>query len=126
MEDFKLGRLPINEHHGDENFPAEILSITIGELLDKLGAVDTEGNAEYEIIEAVIKAVAPTILADAAPLELPAETETSAEEDDFAANAEAPVEVEGMEEIPSFLDTMDPAQVDGHSVDQEDELDFKF
>lgn len=125
MEDFKLGRLPINEHHEDENFPTEILSITVGELLDKLGAVDTEGNAEYEIIEAVIKAVAPTILADSKPLELPIETETSTEEDDFSTEAEAPVEVEDMEEFPSFFDAMDTAQ-EGDIENEEDPLDFKF
>lgn len=51
----------LNEHH-DNRFPQELMSMTIGEMLDKVGELDTRGDAEYEVIEAALDAISDKIL----------------------------------------------------------------
>lgn len=98
MKEFKLGRLKINEHHEDD-FPAELLSLTVGEVLDRLGAVDTEDNAEYEVIEAALKAVAATLLAKAQPEDIEGDIEMDI---DFGeADIDEP-------EFPTYSDMLTP------------------
>jgi hypothetical protein len=51
----------LNEDH-DTEMPVELLSMTIGEMLDKAEQLDTTGDAEYEVIEAALKAISSKIL----------------------------------------------------------------
>jgi|AntRauTorcE11897_2_1112592.scaffolds.fasta_scaffold32027_4 hypothetical protein len=51
----------LNEHH-DNEMPAELLNMTVGEMLDKVGELDTNGDAEYEVIEDALRAISDNIL----------------------------------------------------------------
>ncbi len=51
----------LNEHH-DDDMPAELLNMTIGEMLDKAEELDTKGDAEYEVIEDALRAIGDKIL----------------------------------------------------------------
>ena len=118
MEYFKLNRLAINEHHGDD-FTDELLSMTVGEVLDRLGAIDTESNAEYEVIEAALKAVASTVLAKAKPVDNEDDIEMS-NKFDMETNVREPE----FKEFPTYSDTLDAQshqQQDGLGIE-----DFKF
>jgi hypothetical protein len=55
----KLYRL--YEDH-ENQFPVELLNMTIGEMLDKAEELDTTGDAEYEVIENALKAINDKIL----------------------------------------------------------------
>ena len=55
----KLRRL--HESH-ETQLPAELLGMTVGEMLDKVGELDTRGDAEYEVVEAALKAITDKIL----------------------------------------------------------------
>jgi len=59
MRYIKLDRL--NEDHENQLSP-ELLRMTIGEMLVKAGELDTQGNAEYEVIEDALKAISDYIL----------------------------------------------------------------
>ena len=54
MDYKKIQRL--NEDH-EFKIPAELLNMTVSDMLDKVGELDTEGDAEYEIIEDALKAI---------------------------------------------------------------------
>ena len=54
MDYKRINRL--NEDH-DEGFRSEILNMTVGEMLDKVATLDTQGDAEYEVIEDVLHAI---------------------------------------------------------------------
>jgi hypothetical protein len=105
----ELDRLAINEDHSDaKDFPQEFLDMTIGDVLNKMSAIDTPEDAEYEILEAALIAIKPIMLANA-------------EQGDVDGDAlEAPSEDES--EIPDFIDTIG----DGDSKEEEDKLDFEF
>jgi len=51
----------INEDH-ENQLPAVLLNMTVGEMLDKVGQLDTNGDAEYEIIEDALRAINDKIL----------------------------------------------------------------
>ena len=54
MDYKKIHRL--NEDH-EFQIPAELLNMTVGDMLGKVGDLDTDGDAEYEIIEDALKAI---------------------------------------------------------------------
>lgn len=58
MDYIKIDRL--NEDHAQLN--PELLNMTVGEMLDKVGELDTNGDAEYEVIEDVLKAINDKVL----------------------------------------------------------------
>lgn len=51
----------LNENH-DTQLPDELLNMTVGEMLDAVGELDTNGDADYEIIEDALKAISNKIL----------------------------------------------------------------
>lgn len=51
----------LNEDH-ENQLPTELLNMTVGEMLDKVGELDTNGDAEYEIIEDALRAINDKIL----------------------------------------------------------------
>jgi hypothetical protein len=54
MKAIKINRL--NESH-EMDLTKELLNMTVGEMLDSLEKLDTYGDAEYEIVEAALKAL---------------------------------------------------------------------
>ena len=56
-----ISRLQLNESH-EGQIPGELLSMSVSELLDKVGELDTNGDAEYEIIEDALIALKDKIL----------------------------------------------------------------
>ena len=61
MKNFKsIDRL--YEMHVEGAVSDEVLSMTVGELLNKLEAMDTQDSAEYEIIEDAIKTVSSKLM----------------------------------------------------------------
>jgi hypothetical protein len=61
MKNFKsIDRL--YEMHAEGEVTDEILSMTVGEMLNKLEAMDTQDSAEYEIIEDAIKTLSSKLL----------------------------------------------------------------
>ncbi len=61
MKNFKsIDRL--YEMHVEGAVSDEVLSMTVGELLNKLEAMDTQDSAEYEIIENAIKMVSSKLM----------------------------------------------------------------
>jgi hypothetical protein len=61
MKNFKsIDRL--YEMHVEGAVSDEVLSMTVGELLNKLEAMDTQDSAEYEIIEDAIKTVSSKLI----------------------------------------------------------------
>ena len=107
----KLNRLAINEDHGNTNdFPQEFLDMTIGDVLNKMSAIDTPEDAEYEVLEAALIAIKPIMLANAKGME------RDGDELDFPS-------IESEEEIPDFIDMIGS---DEEEEEEERELDFKF
>lgn len=61
MRDFKsIDRL--YETHAEGEISQELLSMTVGEMLDRLEELDTQDSVEYEIIEDVIKRLSDKII----------------------------------------------------------------
>lgn len=59
MSYIKIKRL--NEDHNTK-LPTELLNMTVGEMLDKVGKLDTANDAEYEIVEDALIAISDKIL----------------------------------------------------------------
>jgi len=61
MKNFKsIDRL--YEMHVEGAISDEVMSMSVGELLDRLEAMDTQDSAEYEIIEDAIKSVSSKLM----------------------------------------------------------------
>tara|TARA_Y100000389_G_scaffold195186_2_gene226236 strand:+ start:2126 stop:2440 length:315 start_codon:yes stop_codon:yes gene_type:complete len=102
-----LDRLAIDEHHGNaDDFPQEFLDMTIGDVLNKMSAIDTPEDAEYEVLEAALIAMKPIMLADARGMERDGD--------------ELDLPSEERNEMPSFIDMI------GSDEEEDEQLDFKF
>jgi hypothetical protein len=105
----ELQRLAINEDHSDaKDFPQEFLDMTIGDVLNKMSAIDTPEDAEYEILEAALIAIKPIMLANAEQGEVDGD-ELDTPTDDAT-------------EMPDFIETIGKEDGEG----KEDKLDFEF
>lgn len=115
MKNFKsIQRL--NEDHEAVLNP-EILSMTVGEMLDTLEAHDTKDSAEYEIIEDAIVALSNKIIG-------------YSNDKDFDINSveseKESMPVEGEDDLPGFSDIDFDKQVRTDSSDSSDLENFTF
>jgi hypothetical protein len=114
MDYMKIDRL--NEDH-DNQLPAELLNMTVGEMLNKVGDLDTDGNAEYEVIEDALKAINDKVLG----------TGYSNDEVNFTPDAGVEVAddptqiISDEEEVPTFDQV-----ADGNQSQNQGGLDFEF
>jgi len=120
MSVIKIDRL--NEDH-EGKLPAEILDMSVGQLLDRVGALDTEGDAEYEIVEDALIAIKDKILGNGYPA------------DDKNFDTENSVEGEDTEEVEFSSDdddefpTFDQAMSNGNETNDKSQAgsdNFQF
>ena len=56
----------LNESH-ENLLPDELLSMTVADLLDKVGELDSQGDAEYEVVEAALIALKDKLMGTGYP-----------------------------------------------------------
>lgn len=118
----ELKRLSINEHHDDaKDFPQEFLDMSIGDVLNKMSAIDTDGDAEYEILEAALIAIKPIMLADAKDQGEIDDTPIEDKDGDALEPGEAEEQEQNsdLESMPNFIETIGGEK--GKTIE-----DFKF
>lgn len=110
----KIKRL--NEDH-ESALPAELLSMTVGEMLDKLGEIDTADSAEYEIIEDALAALKDRLVSDGYENDTAIDTDNTVEVDNVDNDVDFNSEDE--DEFPTFDQTerSAPGQNDDNSLD---------
>lgn len=93
----------------------ELMSMTVQEMLDKVGALDTRGDAEYEVLEASLKAVCPKICSGSYDNDTDLDSPDSVEVDD--ETSDLPTELE---------DTANQFPTWSEESDKEDLENFEF
>jgi hypothetical protein len=117
MSYIRIDRL--NEDH-DGQLPVELLNMTVGQMLDKIGELDTKGDAEYEIIEDALKAISDKVLGNGyAADEINFTPDDSIEADDESTEIED-------EDMPTY-DDLDARSNDASANSENDALGaFEF
>ncbi len=93
----------------------ELMSMTVQEVLDKVGSLDTRGDAEYEVLEEALKAVCPKICSGSYDSDTDLDSPDSVEVDD--EKGDIPTELE---------DTASQLPVWSEDDDDEDLENFEF
>ena len=110
MAYIKLRKL--NEDH-EGKLPAELLDMSVRDMLDRVGTLDTAGDAEYEIVEDALIAIKDKILGDGYASDEVNFTPDNAVEDRDDEKEHDAAEDERDEDFPTF----DQATNDGNSAD---------
>jgi len=108
MEFIKLRKL--NEDH-ERAMPQELLDMTVGDMLDRVGQLDTAGDAEYEIVEDALIAIKDKILGDS----YSREEEVDFTSDDTVERDESEDEDDFRKEEKGDFPTFDQATSDGNA-----------